>query len=82
MLHSCRSSVTSTLKKQLRTSSWTKKTLKRQLESEKIWQYASTKTERVERIYVWGYAATGALGRKTNNYNIIFLFIQSLNIII
>ncbi|CAD5112621.1 DgyrCDS1837 [Dimorphilus gyrociliatus] len=64
MLHSCRSSVTSTLRKQLRASSWSKKTLKQQADSEIIWEYASEKTKRVERVYVWGYASTGALGVK------------------
>lgn len=43
-------------------SSWKKRVLKREDRKEEIFHYVGENAKRVDRVYVWGCASTGALG--------------------
>jgi hypothetical protein len=43
---------------------WKRRMLKLEERKERVYQYAGENTKRAEHVYVWGYAGTGALGKK------------------
>ncbi len=43
--------------------SWIKRKTKEQLRKDTVFQYVGNTTKQADRVYGWGYAATGALGR-------------------
>ena len=52
--------------------SWVKRRENQKLRDDTVFQYASKNTKRAQRIYGWGLAAAGALGKKRNIYKCIW----------